>query len=398
MIESLNPVQKVEKRLFAAIILSQIVTLSPLLGMAPMKLVSLVNYLLMTIATCLLISCVRRCHLKLESSQKLFLLWIAFIYITAIPSLLGGYMNYLYLKRFLTHFMFMYSIPLFMICTLNESFIKKLFRLIFFMCCLYFVALLAGRGLRESSTILIEGVIILLMTLPYHKPSKKMIVVVGCVLCIVFMMLAGRRNKVVFFGGGLMMAFFINITNSRSRKIESKIGWFLLVVALLIGLFFTSSYFSFFFERVSTGMSSREVVLNYFFKDFNSSPTDWITGRGMFGEFFSGVANATDENTDMRDGIESGYLYLILKGGLIWVGLLTIFSLRAIYRGFFKSKNLLCKGFAMIVLLNLIDMVGFGIPTTSIKYIMVYISIAGCNTGWLRNCSDEYLANRIGLK
>ena len=396
MKDIVNSVQRGDNKLFVAIVLSQIVTMYPLLGIRAMQIVSLANYILMAIATYLLISSVIKNHLKIEFSQKLFFIWIVYIYIAAIPIIIGGYMNYLYLKKFLTYYMFMYSIPFFMICSLNEAFIKQLFKLIYLLCCLYFISLIAGKGLNEGFTMLAEGVIILLMTLSYHKSKKKIVIILCCLLCIVLMMLAARRNKVVYFGGGLIMAFLINAIYS--KKSGSKIGWLFLIFVLLIGFVFTASYFSYFFERVGTGMSSRQVVLDYYFEDFNSTPTDWITGRGMYGEFFGGLANASDENTEMRDGIENGYLFLILKGGLIWVCLLIIISLRAIYKGLFKSNNLLCKGFAMIILLYLIDMVGFGIPTTWIKYIMVYISIAGCNTEWLRNCSDDYLANRIGLK
>jgi hypothetical protein len=283
-----------------------------------------------------------------------------------------------------------------MIYSLSERFIKMLFKIIYTLTCFYFLAILFGMGRVESTMALLDGVIILVMTLSYHSTKKKAVILLGIIVGLVFMMLAARRNRVVFLGGGLVLALIINIMNS--KRIGSKFGWVLFSCIFSLALLVGASYFSLFFERMGEGMWTREVVIEYFFQDFNSTPRDWITGRGMYGEFFGGLANITDENTGMRDVIENGYLYLILKGGLIWVVLLVLFSLKAIYLGYFKSQNLLCKGFAMIILLYFVDMIGYGIPTTSMKYIMVFISIAGCNSDWLRNCSDEYLAKEIGLK
>ena len=88
----------------------------------------------------------------------------------------------------------------------------------------------------------------------------------------------------------------------------------ILALGCFLGLVIFSSSFEFFFSRVDTGMDSREGIIELFMLDFNTTPNDWIFGRGIYGEFNGGIL-ATNEDTGMRDGIENGYLNIILKGG-----------------------------------------------------------------------------------
>jgi hypothetical protein len=146
---------------------------------------------------------------------------------------------------------------------------------------------------------------------------------------------------------------------------------------------------------MGTGFESRESVIEMFFDDFNKTPGDWIWGRGLFGEFNGGDLGAKE--TGLRDLIENGYLFLILKGGWIYLGLLILISLKAIYLGLFKSSNVLVKGLALLLIIFYIDMIGYGIPGISLKYMMVFVAISGCNSKRLRSYSDLILAKKIGL-
>ena len=391
------------KFLFYAILVSEIVKLLPfvlsLFGVSDSSVfISLIRYVLMIIASFYLLKYVLNNHLKISFLQKLFIIWIVYLYLTAIPDIVNPYKNHLYFKQFLLSFMFLYLIPLMMIAELDIEFLKRLFKFCYFLAVAYIVVvILFAKYDDEGCTLFAEGVIILMMTWPYHKPKQRIVVILVFVIAIVGMMLAARRNKVVFFGGGLLFALIINIISSSSYGASRKVFLVLLLLAFGVGLYFNMSSFGLFFERMHTGMESREGIIELFVDDFNSHPSDWVYGRGIYGEFDGGALNTKDE-LGLRDGIENGYLQLILKGGGIWLGLLTIIALNAVYKGLFKSKNLLCKGFAMIILLYYLDMIGFGIPTVSLKYFMVFLAIAGCNTTWLLECSDDYLAKEIGLK
>lgn len=387
--------------LYKVILWSQFVTLMSfgmsLIHFQKTQVISLIGYLCMSIATILLLSYAIKHHLKLNRIQILFFIWVVYLYINAIPDIFNPDSNYINLKKFLTELMFLYAIPLFMIVEIDIAFLKKLFKFSYFLVIIYLFTVVLGKGRSEWFTMLAEGVIILIMTWSYHAPRKNAAIITAVLVIIVFMMLAARRNKVVFYGGGLLFALIINLFSSNGYGFRQKLVLVLLMLLTGFVLYLNISSFGFFVERVGTGMDSREGIISLFKYDFNSHPSDWVFGRGLYGQFEGGVL-ATNEETGLRDGIENGYYFLILKCGGLWLGLLTLIAINAIYKGLFKSKNLLCKGFAMIILLYYLDMIGFGIPQTSMKYIMVFISIAGCNTEWLRNCSNEYLSKEIGLK
>lgn len=337
-------------------------------------------------------------HLKISFLQFLFLIWIVYLYITVVPNLLDPYRNHLYFKQFLSSVMFMYLIPLMMIAELNIVFLRKYIKLCYILLLFYIVfALFFSKYDDENFTLFVEGIVVLLMTWVYHAPKKRRIIIISLIIVLIGMMLAARRNRVVYFGGGFVLALVVNILQNNSYTNSKKTTLVILSLAMGIGLYFTAGYFSDFFIKMGTGMDSREKAIEDFIYDFDSHPTDWIWGRGLYGQYDGGLLN-TDTDLGLRDGIENGYLFLILKGGGVWLFLLTLIALKAIYNGCFKSRNLLCKGFAMIILLYYIDMIGLGVPQNSLKYMMVFIAIAGCNTPWLLGCTDEYLANEIGLK
>lgn len=388
--------------LFTAIVLAESVAIvslfMKLLEYPSNNVFAVLKYLTMTIATFLMVKDVMKDHLKCGPIRVFFFIWIIYLFVSAAPNIINPYRNYLHLKQFLTTLLFMYSLPVFMVAKLDVDFLRRLFKFSFVLLWLYIITVVFFEGIKlESCTILAEGSIILMMTWPYHAPKKRVVIVLVFILAIIGMMISARRNKVVYYGGGLTLALVINILSNDHYTFSRRITLVVLSFLLGIGLIFASDYFGEFFNKMSTGMDSRQGVIDRFVYDFDSQPSDWVFGRGLYGQFDGGFVN-TDEELELRDVIENGYLYLILKGGGIWLVLLTLIALNAIYKGLFKSKNLLCKGFAMILILYYVDMVGFGIPQTTLKYIMIFISIAGCNTEWLRDCSNKYLSDKIGLK
>lgn len=252
---------------------------------------------------------------------------------------------------------------------------------------------LTSQCLSEFITFLLEGAIILLMTMPYQKRNKILIVSIAVITAIAIMMLLARRNKVVFFGGGLGMAIILNILKGK-MNLSSKFFIVLVTIAGSLFLFNSGGMFDTFFNKMEGGMSSRKQVIDDFYNDFNRTPNDWIYGRGLFGEFDGGVLN-TNENTGLRDAIENGYLQLILNGGWIWLGLLILVSIFSVYKGLFKSQNILVKGCACIILLYYLDMIGFGVPVASLKYIMVFLSISVCSSKRWRAYSDDDIKNKL---
>jgi hypothetical protein len=373
------------------------------------KLISLFGYFIYFFAAIYFIQALFKNRYKPSFIQLLFVLWVGWIILSAIPVLFDSDRNYIRFKQFISGAFFLYLFNFIMIARLDIDFYKKLYRLSYKLVLLYLIVNIflffyfiddIENG-AESLTFLMGGVAPLLMTMSYHSRLKRTLILISVFVVIIGMMILARRNAVVYYGSVLMMAFSIGFITKQTLKKNVKLQYFrmglMLIFLTAMVIFLFSDSFSFFWERVGTGMESREGIIENFVQDFNRSPNDWITGRGLFGEFEGGIL-ATNKDTGMRDLIENGYLMLILKGGWIYLGLLIALSLQAMYKGFFKSKNLLVKGFAAIILIYYIDMIGYGIPMLNLKYFMVFIGIATCNNKWLREQTDEYLSNQIGLK
>lgn len=336
--------------------------------------------------------------------------WIAIMFFMSLPDLFSNFKNFIYLKQFFSSILITYLFVLTINNNLSLDFIKGLFRFSYILIIIYSLISLpfflyfaqdSDRGAEVLSNYLVGGASILLLTLPYHGNRKQVVIILSFILALFINIILARRNQVLFYSSTLTFSYF-NIFTKGGIHTKKKIYNFLMLIFIFIFIvIFTQQFFSrpfdFFLERVATGMESREDIIELFQQDFNSNKLDWYTGRGMFGEFYGGSL-MTNDVKGLRDGIENGYYFAILKGGGVYLALLIIISVIAVYKGFFRSNNLLVKGMAALILIYYIDMIGFGIPQVSLKYAMVFISIAGCNNKWLRECTDSFLMKNIGLR
>lgn len=367
---------------------------------------SLIKYFVFFIATFYYITGIKRCFKKPSIITMLFLIWILYIIATGIYEAIAGGFNTINFKKLISGYLFVYLIPFLTATNLDLSFLKRYLKLGYYLALLSIVMMIIcipyilnrESMYAEAATLFATGLSLLLMTYSYYanKVSKRTIYIY-LIMTFVMMFLA-RRNKVVYFGSVLFFAmiinsYFLSLSNRSSNK---RTMFYLMGLSALVLIGFSDS-FSFFFERVNTGMDSREVVTSLFIEDFNQHPSDWILGRGMWGEYFGG-ANATNELTGTRYGIESGYYQHILNGGWIWLGLLIMVSIKSVFLGFSKSNNLLCKGAACIILVYFLDMIGFGIPTTNLQYINVFICLSICNSQMLRSFNDNDLIDYLNIK
>ena len=369
---------------------------------------SFLRYVTFAVASYFIIKSLYTHHKKPDLITTLFLLWNVILIVMAIPDLKNGVRNYIYFKQFISGTFIIYLVSFLSIAVFNLQFFRSLFKLSYNLSIIYIVVTLlffsfftqSIKGGGESMTVLMYGTPILIMTFIYHSKRKQMFLMSGLILAIIVLMILGRRNGVAFFGSVMFFSFLINFTSKQNilhRKKRDLIFLFFVTAVFVLFVFsLFSSSFTLFFERLDTGMESREYVIEKFFDDFKYTPNDWISGRGIFGQF-DGGANS-DPETGLRDLIENGYLHLILKGGWIYLGLLILMSLKAMLLGFFKSRNLLTKGLASLILIYYIDMIGFGLPGIHLKYIMIFVAIAGCNSKTLRNYSDNFLSKKLGLK
>jgi len=135
---------------------------------------------------------------------------------------------------------------------------------------------------------------------------------------------------------------------------------------------------------------TRGGIFRDFFADF-SSAKDWLIGRGLNGKIFRGIGPVDR----MADEIENGYLYILLKGGLLYLVPYLLIQFRAIYFGAFKSNNLLCKSFALILIINLYDLFPFGLPDMSVRYMFLWIITGICYSKQMIRMSDQQVTKYL---
>lgn len=176
---------------------------------------------------------------------------------------------------------------------------------------------------------------------------------------LILMILNARRNVTLSLGMYILFAYYIIIQNNIKRD-PNRLGIILsisiiIIIAILI---YWNSLMSGLFENLNARMNAntREEVNDLFFQDFMNAPLiDWIIGRGASGGYIQPSYNIeTGEYSVLRNGIETGYLHFLLKGGIIYMISILLFILNAI-RNAWKSNNLIYKYIELTLLYSFID-------------------------------------------
>ncbi len=119
-------------------------------------------------------------------------------------------------------------------------------------------------------------------------------------------------------------------------------------------------------------------------------PIEWVFGKGFNGTYYCETVIDDPTNiTFQRKVIETGYLQIILNGGWVNIILLGIIIFPAIYKGLFKSSNILCKGSAIFMLLWVFYTYPRIVTSFSMYYIIIWINVGICYSPKIRNLSDS---------
>ena len=123
--------------------------------------------------------------------------------------------------------------------------------------------------------------------------------------------------------------------------------------------------------------------------DFATSPlTDWIFGRGMSGDFYLPWTDIEGGRHDFRNGIETGYLNMLLKGGLVYIFVVVSYMLTAM-KQVMKSNVFL---FFSILIFS-VDMYSTcSINNMSSKMILFWLVI---NLSYSLSCLDKSVKNEL---
>jgi hypothetical protein len=304
---------------------------------------------------------------------------------------------------------FLYFVPLILLFPINLFDYKKAFDVIVILGLAYIILILLflkdplNPNLDNISSIRIlenfsqglslpSGLIIL--TYLYHS-KKRILLALFVIIITFFLATVNARRGLMFMTLSILLVSCLIYVFSHKRKLF-KIIFSLLLIPVIYFLGITlynenrSGIFANITERIDE--NTRSVIEGYFFLDMNTQ--DLLLGRGVNGQYFCPEIDI-NSLTGYRNAIETGFLQIILKGGLISLGLLLLIAIPAMFKGIFYSKNILSKAAGVWIFLFLIDSYPATITSFTMHYLLVWISIGICYSKDLRNIPDSTLIEML---
>jgi hypothetical protein len=302
----------------------------------------------------------------------------------------------------------LYFVPAVLLFPKNAIFYKRAIDVIVALCLIYiFYDLVFFRDLMSSdhSNLLSQELVetsfdlsipagFILLTYKYHSNKRKLLAIATILLTLFFAIVRARRGLILMTSLVMLFSYLLYVIYSKNKIF---IFYFTIIIVTVISLYAVNIYniktnrvLSFVAERGDE--DTRTGIELYFYADMK--PTDWIIGRGINGKYYCPNVDE-DEESNYRSVIETGYLQIILKGGVISLGLLLLITVPAIFKGIFYSNNILSKAAGIWILLALISLYPATVDTFSMRYILMWISVGICYSKEIRNIPDSLITEKM---
>ena len=231
----------------------------------------------------------------------------------------------------------------------------------------------------------------LVITYVYHSKKRKLLAFSVIALCLLLALIRARR-AISFMNITYLVCFYLMYLYANRIRFSTFLFSIFVIALIAFGGFqiYTANKhgaFNLITNRIDE--DTRTTVEECFYDDLTTK--EWIVGKGMRGTYFCPqVDESSDDYTGgYRTMIETDYLNIILKGGVISIGLLLLIALPAVFNGLFRSKNMLSKGCAIWILLWLIDLYPATVNTFTLNYLLVWISIGICYSKTIRYMAEK---------
>ncbi len=353
------------------------------------------------------------CKPKIDSDylRVLFILYCTWSLIIVVRRN-GVPLNYSTIKDFLFGYNnggLIYFVPLVLLFPRNGSYYKILVKMISISGMVFLVLsavlikyLLAQSGQLEEAKGVMETIAdlaipsaFILLTFLYHNNKKVAIAIVTILITILFSLIRARRGLILIASSLSFFSILLYFFYSRRKLIiiYSSILLFSIAAAYSNSLYHVNSnkLLGFLYERGTE--DTRSTVEIFFDEDMNT--TDWLIGRGINGKYY---CPGVEEADDYRTVIETGYLQIILKGGIISLGLLLLILVPAVIQGIFFSKNLLSKAAAIWIIQFLSNLYPRTPVDFTLTYFMVWVCVGICYSRVVRKMSDNEIRNSVYSK
>lgn len=301
---------------------------------------------------------------------------------------------------------FLYLVPLFLLLPKKLICYKRLFDVIIILGIIYVIydvvyikeLTRAGQNLQSQAIVeyfsktLATPCLFLVLTYRYHTFQRKVFVIGILILTVFFAVIRARRGLLLMELLPLILVYLLYLSNTGGKLLIFLMSLFLCGFLVMFGMeFFNASQDGLLENLMDRGLEdTRSSVETCFYLDMSAK--DWLIGRGLMGEYFCPGIDP-NEVTGYRGTIETDYLQIILKGGIISLSLFLLITIPAIFKGLFKSNNLLGKAAAMWIVWALLSMYPSTIHTFTMQYIILWIAVGICYSKTLRNIPEQILVD-----
>lgn len=232
----------------------------------------------------------------------------------------------------------------------------------------------------------------LLLTYIYQPKWRRLFAFFTVFVTLLLALIRGRRAITLMNMSYLVFFYLIYLYVNKIKFTTLVFSLFLVTLLGAAGFKYYSDNkkgtFSVLTSRI--GEDTRSAVEVCLYDDMKTE--DWIIGKGMLGQYYCpGVDEASTENsfTDYRNMIETDYLNIILKGGIISLGLVLLITIPAVIKGIFYSKNVLSKAAGIWILFWILDLYPATVTTFTLNYVIVWICVGICYSSTIRNMPEE---------
>lgn len=190
-----------------------------------------------------------------------------------------------------------------------------------------------------------------------------------------------RRGQSAIYGAYYASCYLLYLMYDKKTP---KFATLLAGIAIIIvgGVFFIIASHSILSLILERGMEdTRSVIEQAFYKNLDLNC--FVYGRGWFGCYYDNVYAI------YRSGLETGYLTLILRGGIVYLALYVSLLLYSGIRGFFFSKSLFVKSYSIIILISILSLYPFGWPAFDFYFLFIWMGVFICNNEYYLKMTDN---------
>ncbi|MEG1617178.1 MAG: hypothetical protein RR202_12070 [Bacteroidales bacterium] len=327
---------------------------------------------------------------------------LIFLLIVSVNLIRGDEFNIDSLRRVIStpSFFMPYLVPFILLILISQKDIPLILNGIYISGILYLIMIVLNwSNLTGTSFDMLElhnkflsySVTLLLFLLPLFNNKKKLVIVAIYLISFLFALYHARRNQIFTLSLSGIAAFYLYHKNSKFSVRTIMMAIFFTIIGC-VAVLFQYTYNDLFVKKITQRLyeDTRSGVVENFWDDM--TPIDLILGRGISGTYYCPTLSDVDTDiNDMRGGIETGFLDIILDIGYIGLFIFLAMLLLAVYRGTFNSNNMLAKGFAAYLFIYLLELYPAGNPLFSLRFALVFIAISFCFNEEICQMDDEQL-------